>query len=145
MMMETNSASHEADLADAFPLVDAGAAPLGARVLVQLRKPKKRMTSSGILLVQETKDTEKAQNCVGKVVAVGPLAFKKRDTMEPWPEGSWCEMGDFLRVPKWTGDRWEVRMPEAEDDEDRVEFIILNDHEIVAKITGNPLTVKAFV
>jgi hypothetical protein len=36
-------------------------------------------------------------------------------------------------------------MPEAEDDEDRVEFIILNDHEIVAKITGNPLTVKAFV
>jgi co-chaperonin GroES (HSP10) len=145
MMIKTNDASYEADLIDAFPVIDAGATPLGARVLVQLRKAKKKMTSSGILLVRETTDTEKAQNCVGKVVGLGPLAFKKRDTMESWPEGSWCEMGDFLRVPKWTGDRWEVGMPDAQDDEDRVEFLILNDHEIVAKITGNPLAVRAFV
>jgi len=144
-MIKINDASYEADLIDAFPVIDAGAAPLGARVLVQLRKAKKKMTSSGILLVRETTDTEKAQNCVGKVVGLGPLAFKKRDTMESWPEGSWCEMGDFLRVPKWTGDRWEVGMPDAQDDEDRVEFLILNDHEIVAKITGNPLAVRAFV
>jgi len=144
-MIKTNDASYEADLIDAFPVIDAGATPLGARVLVQLRKAKKKMTSSGILLVRETTDTEKAQNCVGKVVGLGPLAFKKRDTMESWPEGSWCEMGDFLRVPKWTGDRWEVGMPDAQDDEDRVEFLILNDHEIVAKITGNPLAVRAFV
>ena len=145
MMIKINDASYEADLVDAFPTIDAGATPLGARVLVQLRKAKKKMTSSGILLVRETTDTEKAQNCVGKVVGLGPLAFKKRDTMESWPEGSWCEMGDFLRVPKWTGDRWEVGMPDAQDDEDRVEFLILNDHEIVAKITGNPLAVRAFV
>ena len=130
---------------EAFPEIDPGAKPLGARILVQLRKPKKKMTSSGIVLVQETKETEKVQNVVGRVVDIGPLAFKKRDTMEPWPEGSWCEKGDYLRCPKWTGDRWEVRLPDAEDEEDKVEFLILNDHEIVAKITGNPLTVKAFV
>ena len=81
-MIKINDASYEADLVDAFPTIDAGATPLGARVLVQLRKAKKKMTSSGILLVRETTDTEKAQNCVGKVVGLGPLAFKKRDTME---------------------------------------------------------------
>jgi co-chaperonin GroES (HSP10) len=145
--MTTNStvAVDSADLLEAFPVVDPGAVPLGARILIQLRRPKKKITSSGIILPQETRDTEKAQNPVGKVVGIGPLAFKKRDTMEPWPEGSWCDIGDFLRVPKWTGDRWEVAVPDADESADKVEFIILNDHEVIAKVTGNPLEVKAFV
>ena len=80
-MTDSTVAGNAADLEDAFPLVDPGALPLGARVLVQLRIAKKRMTESGIILPEETRDTERAQNPVGKVVAIGPLAFKKRDTM----------------------------------------------------------------
>jgi len=140
-MTDSTVAGYAADLEDAFPLVDPGAIPLGARVLVQLRKAKKRMTQSGIILPEETRDTERAQNPVAKVIALGPLAFKKRDTMEPWVEGIWCEIGDFLRVPKWTGDRWQVTHGEDEN----VEFMVLNDHEVIAKITGNPLEVRAFV
>jgi co-chaperonin GroES (HSP10) len=140
-MTDSTVAGNAADLEDAFPLVDPGAIPLGARVLVQLRKAKKRMTQSGIILPEETRDTERAQNPVAKVIALGPLAFKKRDTMEPWVEGIWCEVGDFLRVPKWTGDRWQV----THGDDENVEFMVLNDHEVIAKITGNPLEVRAFV
>lgn len=136
--------NYESQINEAFPDVDPGAKPLGARVLVQLRKAKTKMTQSGIVLVEETRDTERAQNPVGKVIAIGPLAFKKRDTMEPWPEGSWCEVGDFLRVPKWTGDRWEVALGDDRDSE-KVEFMIMNDHEVIAKITGNPLEVRAFI
>lgn len=135
-------ASSEADLRDSFPAVDPGAIPLGARILVQLRRTKKKTTSAGIILVEETRETEKWNNMVAKVIAVGPLAFKKRDTMEDWPEGSWCEVGDYLRVPKWGGDRWEVPV---EEDEDPALFMVLNDHEVIAKITGNPLEVRAFV
>jgi co-chaperonin GroES (HSP10) len=140
-MTDSTVAGNAADLRDAFPAVDPGAIPLGARVLVQLRKAKKRMTDSGIILPEETRDTERAQNPVAKVIALGPLAFKKRDTMEPWVEGIWCEVGDFLRVPKWTGDRWVV----PHGDDDNVEFMVLNDHEVIARITGNPLEVRAFV
>lgn len=139
-MSNSTVAVDSADVQEAFPVVDPGALPLGARVLVQLRKTKTK-TASGIILPQETRDTERAQNPVGKVISVGPLAFKKRDTMEPWPEGSWCEVGDFLRVPKWTGDRWEVRIA----DDESIEFMIMNDHEVIAKITGNPLDTKAFI
>ena len=139
-MSNSTVAVDSAEVADAFPQVDPGALPLGARVLVQLRKTKTK-TASGIILPQETRDTERAQNPVGKVISVGPLAFKKRDTMEPWPEGSWCEVGDYLRVPKWTGDRWEVRVA----DDESIEFMIMNDHEVIAKITGNPLDTKAFI
>jgi len=112
-MTDSTVAGDSADLRDAFPAVDPGAIPLGARVLVQLRRTKKTVTSAGIILVSETKETEKWQNMVAKVIALGPLAFKKRDTMESWVEGTWCEVGDYIRVPKWGGDRWEVPVPDA--------------------------------
>ena len=144
MKMSEPVAFNEAELAWAFPSVDPGAKPLGARILVQLRRTKKKATSAGIILVEETKETEKWNNMVAKVIEIGPLAFKKRDTMEPWPEGSWCEVGDYLRVPKWGGDRWEVPVP-GEKDEDPALFMVLNDHEVIAKLTGDPLAMKAFI
>jgi co-chaperonin GroES (HSP10) len=143
-MSNSPVASNEAELAWAFPSVDPGAKPLGARILVQLRRTKKKVTSAGSILVEETKETEKWNNMVAKVIDIGPLAFKKRDTMEPWPEGSWCDVGDYLRVPKWGGDRWEAKVP-GEKDEDPALFMILNDHEVIAKVTGDPLAMRAFV
>ena len=144
-MTDSTVAGDSADLRDAFPAVDPGAIPLGARVLVQLRRTKKTVTSAGIILVSETKETEKWQNMVAKVISLGPLAFKKRDTMESWVEGTWCEVGDFIRVPKWGGDRWEVPVPDAPTDDDPALFMVLNDHEVIAKLTGNPLAMKAFL
>ena len=138
-------AFNEADVAWAFPSVDPGAKPLGGRILVQLRRAKQKTTSAGIILVEETKETEKWQNMVAKVVEIGPLAFKHRDTMLPWPEGSWIEVGDYIRVPKWGGDRWEVPIEGADDHEDPALFMVLNDHEVIVKITGNPLAMKAFI
>jgi len=138
-------AFNEADVAWAFPSVDPGAKPLGGRILVQLRRAKQKTTSAGIILVEETKETEKWQNMVAKVIEIGPLAFKHRDTMLPWPEGSWIEVGDYIRVPKWGGDRWEVPLPDASDYEDPALFMVLNDHEVIAKLTGDPLAMKAFI
>ena len=137
-------ASNEAEIAWAFPSVDPGAKPLGGRVLVQLRRSRKK-TKSGLILPHETKETEKWQNMVARVVAIGPLAFKHRDTMQSWPEGSWCEVGDYLRVPKWGGDRWEVPVPGEDDIEEPALFMIINDHEVIAKLTGDPLAMRAFL
>jgi len=144
-MSDSTVEGNASDLREAFPVVDPGAKPLGARVLVQLRRTKSKTSASGIILVEETKETEKWQNMVGKVIAFGPLAFKKRDTMEPWVEGIWCEVGDYIRVPKWGGDRWEVPIPGADRHEDPVLFMVLNDHEVIAKLTGDPLAMKAFI
>lgn len=141
-MTDKREAGESAEITWAFPSVDPGAKPLGARVLVQLRRSKQRTGKMGIILVEETKETEKWNNMVAKVITNGPLAFKKRDSMESWPEGSWCEPGDYVRVPKWGGDRWEVK---HEQEEEPVLFMILNDHEMIARVTGNPLDVKAFV
>jgi co-chaperonin GroES (HSP10) len=144
LMKNEPVALNEAALQEAFPAVDPGAKPVGGRILVQWRQTKKTVTSSGIVLIEETKETEKWNNQVAKVVALGPLAFKKRDSLEPWPEGNWIEIDDFVRMPKWGGDRWEVPYGDPGLGEVAL-FSVFNDHEVIAKVTGDPLTVKAFV
>ena len=132
--------SCEDAMAEAFPAVDAGVQPFGSRVLVQIRTPR-RVTRGGIILSTDTKDTEKWNTQVAKVISLGPLAYKNRDTQVLWPEGQWCQPGDFVRVPKYGGDRWEI--PTTKDDS--AMFVIFNDLDVVGKVTGDPLTVKAFI
>lgn len=133
-------------LDEAFPNVDPGCLPLGGRVLVQFKQTPKTITESGLILVESTKETEKWNTQVAKVIALGPLAFKKRDTMEPWPEGTWAEVGQFVRVPKWGGDRWEVPYGEVVNGEQEMAlFSVFNDHELISTVTGDPLKVKAFL
>ena len=142
-------------LAEAFPAVDAGVQPFGSRVLVQIRTPRK-VTRGGIILSSETQDTEKWNTQVAKVVGVGPLAFKNRNTQESWPEGDWCKPGDFVRVPKYGGDRWEIALVAekawptqttlvAINKNDSAMFVIFNDLDIIGQVTGDPLAVKAFI
>jgi len=132
----------EDEMNKAFPPCDPGVAPFGSRVLIQVRSPKSK-TAGGIILVGDTKDTELWNTQVGKVLLTGSLAFKNRNTMEPWPEGGWCQPGDFVRVPRYGGDRWEVKTGEGEDDKAIV--VIFNDLDLIGKVTGDPLAVKAFI
>jgi co-chaperonin GroES (HSP10) len=126
---------------EAFPAVDAGIQPFGSRVLIQIRTPKK-VSRGGIILDTGTQDTEKWNTQVGKVISLGPLAFKNRNDMTPWPEGDWCTVGEFVRVAKYGGDRWEVKVP---DSDESAMFVIFNDLDIIGQVTGDPLAIRAFI
>lgn len=139
-MSDNKVAVTDADIREAFPDVPFNFEPFGGRIVVQMRLPKKKL-ASGIILPDDSRDTERAQTPIGIIRAMGALAFKNRDTMESWPEGTWAQVGDFVRVPRWTGDRFEVRI----DEHNAVEFFIMNDHELIGRVTGNPLEVKAYV
>ena len=125
---------------EAFPEANPGIVPFGSRVLVQIRTPKTK-TASGIIIDNGSRDTEKWNTQVARVVSVGALAFKNRNTMDPWPEGSWCGPGDYVRVPKYGGDRWEVPLPNGES----ALFVIFNDLDIIGQVTGDPLAIRAFI
>ncbi len=128
-------------LDEAFPACDPGVKPFGSRVLVQIRTPK-RKTAGGIILTSETRETDAWNTQIAKVIAMGELAFRNRTTMERWPEGNWCEVGEFVRVPKYGGDRWTVK---TADGEDEALLVIFNDLDLIGKVTGDPLTMKAFI
>ena len=128
-------------LIEAFPDADPGITPFGSRVLVQIRSPKTK-TASGIIIDNGSRDTEKWNTQVAKVISVGALAFKNRNTMDSWPEGSWCGPGDFVRVAKYGGDRWTVK---TDDGEGEALVVIFNDLDLIGRVTGDPLAMKAFI
>jgi len=142
---EKISTDIEQTLEEAFPVLDPLMAPYGARVLVQLRAVKEKVTSAGLYIPEEVKETEKWNTMIGKVIAIGPLAFRKRESMEPWPEGSWAAVGDYVRVPKWGGDRWEIEFEDDKGAKGKALFTFFNDHELIGKVTGDPREIKAFI
>jgi co-chaperonin GroES (HSP10) len=131
-----------ASLEDAFPTIDPGLEPYGSRVLVQIRRAKTR-TASGIIVAPAARGVEHDLTQIAKVIKVGPLAFRNRDTRALWPEGSWAAAGEFVRVPQYGGDRWGVPIPDTSDE--YVTFVVLDDLDLVGKVTCDPLSVVAYI
>ena len=128
---------------ECFPDVDPGTEILGDRVLVQLRR-EKTTSKGGIILVDETKQTLRFNETVAKVIGIGFLAYKNPETMEPWPEGQWVQLGDLVRTIKYGGDRFVVQ---PDDDGAPVVFITLKATEVISKIKSfeHAHKMKAFV
>lgn len=140
-------------LDEAFPKVDPLVEPAGDNILVQIRSPKKA-TKGGIILVTDVRDTEFWASQVAKVLALGPVAYRYHDTLQHWPEGPWCEVGDYVRVPKFGGDRWTVKVPKPDgtttstydtDADYEALIVMFRAKEVIGKVTGNPLALKAFI
>lgn len=118
-------------LEEAFPAADPGLIPFGQDVLVQLRTPKTR-TKGGLYIPEETRETDLWNMQVAKVIALGPVAFCNRETLAPWPEGSWAKAGDYVRVPKMGGDRWWVEVPNSHDG--KALFLLVDDLVLKGRI-----------
>lgn len=123
-------------LKEAFPDIDPGIVPLGYLLVLQLRTPTKK-TKGGIILADDTRDADKYRTQTALVRSMGPSAFRRRDTLEPWPEGDWCAVGDFVRAPMYGGDRWTVKTETGED----ALFIAIKDTDLIGLVTADPLGV----
>ena len=117
-------------LDEAFPEIHPGMIPLGARVLVQLRTVREK-TQGGIVLVEDTKQFNKGNTQLGRLIFVGPIAFRNRETGDLWKEGVWAKPGDYIRLPKYGGDRFERKIPNSNE---TAIFCLFSDHEIIAKV-----------
>jgi co-chaperonin GroES (HSP10) len=118
-------------LEQAFPAADPALEPFGSNVLVQLRTPKLQ-SDGGILLVDETRAIDSDNTQIAKIIKLGPLAFHNRETLQPWPEGAWVKPGDYVRVPKYGGDRWLRDAPGSVDG--KCVFILYNDLDLMGRV-----------
>lgn len=137
---------------EAFPEIDPLQEPLGSLALVQIRRPK-MVSRGGIIINDETRSTEYYNTQVAKVIALGPLCFKNRNTMENWPEGAWCAIGEFVYVPKHGGVRFSIKHPfkyplpsgDTKTEQEEVIFMHVKDVALIGRITGDPLKIRAFL
>jgi co-chaperonin GroES (HSP10) len=127
------------EIAELFPTIDPEFKPFGHRVVVQIRRVVDR-TSSGIILAKSAQESESYNGQVALLLAAGPLAFKNRATAEPWPEGVWASVGDFVKVPRWGGDRWTVDM---KDGLAPVSLAVMADSDLIGAFTGDVKKVRA--
>lgn len=143
------------ELLKAFPDIDPGFKPFGSRVIVQLRSPN-LYSAGGIKFPDEVIETEMWNTQIGKVRALAPMAFRYRQGPkegEMFSEGGWASVGDYVRIPKFNQDKWFIEYPvklqglggREFDGTERVLFMLINDLDLLAGKTGNPLEVKAYI
>jgi co-chaperonin GroES (HSP10) len=95
--------------------------PTGYRMLILPFAPAEK-TKGGIYLAKQTVDRERLTTVVGYVVALGPDAYKDR---LKFPEGAWCQEGDWVIFGRYAGARIQI---------DGGDLRLLNDDEILALI-----------
>lgn len=153
-----------ASMEEAFPDVDAGIKPCGNLVLLMIRRPRKFM-ASGIELPAEARATEYYNTQIAKVIELGPLCFNTvrnvdgEEKIIPWPEGPWFKPGEFVRVPKYGGDRFSRKATVREnvkmigdggkltpvDVVDEIIFALFKAKDIQGVITCDPRVIRAYL
>ncbi len=116
-----------------FPQVESGAKPVGNQILVQLRTVRKK-SSGGILLAEETKEYNQGNTQVARLVKLGQIAFKNRDSGDTWKEGAWAEVNDVVIMPKYGGFRFEIPIPGKDE---KAIFALFNDYDVKLVVEGN--------
>ena len=103
--------------------------PTGYRILMLPFVPGK-VTRGVIHLAKKTVDKERLATVVGYVVKLGPDAYKDD---RKFPEGPWCQEGDWVIFGRYAGARIQIEGGDLR---------LLNDDEILAVI-DNPEDILA--
>lgn len=138
--------AYDERLAYAFPDVAPPYVPCGKNVLVQLRTPgafKTLPNGAKFYFTDETQDFMKYNIQTAVVRSLGPVAFKHRLEMTPFPEGDWAVPGEFVRVPKFGGDR--VGVPLNDENSRAAYFLMINDTDITGRVYGDPLDLQGII
>jgi co-chaperonin GroES (HSP10) len=110
-----------------FPEVKHGFTPVGNQLLIQGQFVPKKSTG-GIYIPEKSRKEESYNITIGRIVAMGDLAFKNKDTLEDWKEGRWANVGDLVFIPR-TG---HIITKYIGDEEYR--FVLISDIETLCKI-----------
>ena len=114
-VLDSKAIEQDTNLLDRLPT------PTGYRILVlPYAGPKK--TKGGLYLSDKTQATIQMTTVCAYVLKVGDLAYKDK---EKFPNGPWCEKGDWVIFGRYAGARFKIEGGEVR---------ILNDDEIIARI-----------
>ena len=82
----------------------------------------KSQTKGGIFIPDSTKEDMSYLTTVGKVIALGDLAYAEKNK---FPNGPWCKVGDYVCYGKHTGTKMFYK---------GVRLILLFDDQIVMRV-----------
>lgn len=95
--------------------------PQGYKLLVVMPEAKEK-TAGGIIMPDQLKEAESIASIYGQVTAMGSLAYSDPDR---FPNGPWCNEGDFVVFRSYSGTRMKIG---------EREYRLINDDTVEAVI-----------
>ena len=100
--------------------------PKGYKLLIAIPKKDETHANSVIVIPEMDRKKEEIASIIGLVVKVGTLAYKDE---EKFPDGPWCNEGDFILMRAYSGTRFKITTPEGSQ-----EFRLINDDTVEAVV-----------
>ena len=104
--------------------------PSGYRLLIALPEVEEK-TEAGLYIPDERRDAESVASIVGFVLKAGPDAYSDE---KRFPNGPWCEEGDWIVMRAYSGTRLNIHGKE---------FRIINDDSVEAVVQDPRGVVRA--
>ena len=95
--------------------------PAGYKLLIKPLEAKEK-TDAGIYMPDALKNAEQTASVIGFVVKAGPDAYQDESK---FPNGPYCEEGDFVIFRSYSGTRFKI---------DKQEFRLINDDTVEAVV-----------
>lgn len=107
-------------MSEHIELNQSGILPTGGHLLV-LPEKVEAMTKGGIIIPESTREKEQQAATIGKLIAIGPTAWKDID------DGSaWAAVGDKISYGRYAG----VSMTGGDGEA----YVLINDNDVLAKL-----------
>jgi co-chaperonin GroES (HSP10) len=97
--------------------------PVGYRLLVALPHVAETYEGTSVLKTDAERDRDHIMSIIGVVLDMGPQAYADA---ERFPNGPWCQPGDYVMFRMNSGTRFKVR---------GAEYRLMNDDSIEAVVT----------
>ena len=108
--------------------------PVNDKIVVKPNENKEEKTVGGIILPDQAIEAESYLSICAKVVRVGPLCWRDRESGERWRCDDWAKPGDWVIIPKFTQFKMDI---------EGKEYRFVNDDEIIAVI-DDPTSIKVY-
>ena len=96
--------------------------PVGYKLLVALPQVEETFDGSELVKAEKTKRDEYILSIIGAVIDMGDGAYSGKDR---FPDGPWCQVGDYVMFRANTGTRFTIG---------GVEYRLMNDDSIEAVV-----------
>jgi co-chaperonin GroES (HSP10) len=105
--------------------------PVGYRLLIALPTIEKEF-DSGIIKAERTLNEERIMTTIGVVLDMGAEAYSDKDR---FPNGAWCEIGDYVVIRPHTGTRLHVNGQELRlINDDSIEAVVADPRGVTRAI-----------
>jgi co-chaperonin GroES (HSP10) len=109
--------------------------PTGFHILIEPAQPREQ-TRGGILLPDQSKQTQEILGSTGKVVAMGPECYRGPKFQEIMASGHvryhkpWCKLGDSISHGQYGGQQIIIAGPDGQPHK----FRVINDDEVLGLV-----------